>query len=180
MKFLFALLNIPLAALLVSCGTVSEVQPTTGVSSKRYSRVLIRDFKYTEEDGEDGLGSPTTFPNTILTYVIKNGGYSSVVRNGKANSETLVIEGEVTTYNEGNPMLRAMVGFGAGSSYFDANVRFVDGGTGKVVGTMDADKNSWVLGGGLAAGQTAQGFMIGAAQKVGEESLKFSKRASQP
>ena len=104
--------------------------------------------------------------------------YTSVARGGKTDANTLVIEGEVTRFVEGNAALRALVGLGAGSSYFDADVRFLDGANGKVVGTMKADKNSWVLGGGLAAGQTVETFMNGAAKKVGQESMKFSNQGA--
>ena len=100
-----------------------------------------------------------------------------MTRNGKAGADSLIITGDVTRYVAGNAALRALVGFGAGSSYFDADVRFIDGASGKVVGTMKADKNSWGLGGGLAAGQTPETFMKGAAKTVAEESTKYSKSA---
>ena len=59
-----------------------------------------------------------------------------------------------------------LVGFGAGSSYFDAIVELRDGGTGEIIGTIDVDKNSWGLGSLMAAGQTVERFMQGAAKKV--------------
>jgi Domain of unknown function (DUF4410) len=167
----------PFALLFASCGSISDVKPTESFSSKKFAKVVVRDFKYTEEEGEDGIHSTTDFPDKICKGITSKKAFTSVMRNSKPSSGTLVIEGEVTKYVEGNPMLRAMVGMGAGSSYFDANVRFVDGGTGKVIGNLTAGKNSWVLGGGLAAGQTAKGFMLGAAEKVSVESIKFSNIA---
>jgi hypothetical protein len=55
---------------------------------------------------------------------------------------------------------------GAGSSYFDAILRCKDADSGQQIGEIVVDKNSWALGGGLAAGQTVQGFMEGAAKKA--------------
>ena len=180
MKFFYLFLLVPLASVFASCGTVSEMKPTEGFSEKKYSKVVVRNFTYTEVDGEDGIHSTTDFPDKIRNEILEKNVFISVARNAKPSTDTLVIEGEVTKYHDGNPMLRAMVGFGAGSSYFDANVRFIDGGSGKVIGNLQAGKNSWVLGGGLAAGQTAKSFMVGAAEKVSVESLKFSKNAPKP
>lgn len=179
MKSLFLLL--PVAALLASCGSVSEVTPTPGITaSKSFTKVLVRDFKYEgAADQKRGPVSSQTFPNLISNEIKKKGAFSPVLRSGKPDRNTLVIEGEVTRFVEGNAALRGLVGLGAGSSYFDANVRFVDGGTQSVLGTMKADKNSWGLGGGLAASQTVESFMNGAAEKVGSESTKFSKSAAQ-
>ncbi len=52
---------------------------------------------------------------------------------------------------------------------FDARVELVDGGSGKTLGTWKVDKNSWALGGGIAATQTPEGFMQEAASKIGTE-----------
>ena len=176
------LLLLPFVALLASCGTVSSVQPATGatVGGKAYSKVVVRDFAYRgAADQENGPVSGKNFPNYVSAEIAKKNAFGSVARSGKADANTLVVEGEITRFVEGNAALRALVGLGAGSSYFDASVRFVDGGNGAVVGTMTADNNSWVLGGGLAAGQTVETFMHGAAQKVAGESVKFSKGAAQ-
>ena len=180
MKLFYLFLLVPMTSLFVSCGTVSDMKPTEGISEKKYSKVVVRNFKYTEEGGEDGIHSTTEFPDKIRSEITAKNVFTSVSRNAKPSSDTLVIEGEVTKFVEGNPALRAIVGFGAGSSYFDANVRFIDGGSGKVIGNLEAGKNSWVLGGGLAAGQTAKSFMNGAAKKVSLESVKFSKNAPNP
>ena len=171
----------PAIAVLTSCGVTSSVKPTEGVAvgGKKYSKVVVRDFAYRgAADEARGPASAQSFPNSISSEVNKTGAYTSVARGGKTDANTLVIEGEVTRFVEGNAALRALVGLGAGSSYFDADVRFLDGANGKVVGTMKADQNSWVLGGGLAAGQTVETFMNGAAKKVGQESVKFSNQGA--
>jgi hypothetical protein len=73
---------------------------------------------------------------------------------------------------EGNAALRMFVGMGAGSSYFDANVRFSDS-RGKSLGMIRVDKNSWALGGGLAATQTVDTYMREGAKKTAEASTKL-------
>ena len=81
----------------------------------------------------------------------------------------------VTRFVEGNAALRLFIGMGAGSSYFDATTRFKDS-TGKVLGEIKTDKNSWGLGGSIAAGQTVFKFMENAAEKVAEEARKISSK----
>jgi uncharacterized NAD-dependent epimerase/dehydratase family protein len=66
---------------------------------------------------------------------------------------------------------------GAGSSYFDATTALADAETGASLGLVTTDKNSWALGGGIAAGQTVQSFMQGAAEKIAKE-LKERKKGA--
>lgn len=51
---------------------------------------------------------------------------------------------------KGNAALRSLVGMGAGSSNFNPNVYLTDATTGKEIGMMKVDKNTWALGGGLS------------------------------
>jgi hypothetical protein len=75
----------------------------------------------------------------------------------------------ITRFVEGNAALRLLVGMGAGSSYFDANIQVTDGGNNASVTSLHADKNSWGLGGGIAASQTVDTFMNEAAKKTAAE-----------
>jgi hypothetical protein len=70
---------------------------------------------------------------------------------------------------EGNVALRLLVGMGAGSSYFDANIRLIDGASGATLSTTKVDKNSWGLGGGIAASQTVESFMNQGAKAVAKD-----------
>ena len=165
---------------LVSCGTVSELDVKNVRGSKKYAKVLVRDFAYKGSAEEvTGPASSTIFQNYISDAVKKEGMFGSVARSGKPGADTLVIDGDVTRYAAGNAALRAMVGLGAGSAYFDADVNFRDGATNQIIGSIKVDNNSWVLGGGLAAGQTPETFMRGAAKKVAKESSIFSSKTSQ-
>jgi hypothetical protein len=169
-------LSLPAAALLFcSCGTVSELAATSGPVAASYSKVVVKDFNYKgASDEPSGPASATTFPEYISTELRKNGSFASVSRTNKPAAGTLVISGDVTRFVSGNAALRLIVGMGAGSSYFDADVHFTDGSTGKQIGSMKVDKNSWVLGGGLAAGQTPDSIMQGAARNVAKEAAKLS------
>ena len=82
---------------------------------------------------------------------------------------TLVVSGEITRLKKGNAAARLLIGFGAGSSHFDATVRVSDGPSGADFGTIMVDKNSWALGGGIASSQSVESFMEGAAKKVATE-----------
>jgi hypothetical protein len=92
----------------------------------------------------------------------------------------VIIAGEVTRYTEGDSFARFMIGFGAGSSYFDATVRFTDGLNHEEVGVIKVDKNSWVLGGGYASGQTPEMYMAEAAKKIAAETKRLAKSQDSP
>ena len=98
---------------------------------------------------------------------------SVFLRSGTPDPSTLILRGAITQYDEGNATLRWMIGFAAGNVNFDANVELVDGGSGRSLGNWIVNKNSWALGGGIAATQTPEGFMQEAASKIGAQlSLK--------
>ena len=166
---------------LVGCGTVSEVTPTTDkeVDFRKYDRVLVLDFA-------DGVSDKTksgaqakkkaemavrtkSFPDLIAIALGEKNVFKEVARSGNPDLQTLIISGTITRYSEGDAMGRLFVGFGAGSSYFDARVVFSDGGTSNVLANQEVDKNSWVLGGGIAATQTPDEFMHEAAKILAED-----------
>jgi hypothetical protein len=160
-------------ATLVSCGTVATV-PAGGEAGapiasagKTYSRVVVNDFRSAVSD-DDGstVAAGRKFADIIAVAVRSAKPGATVERNGRADANTLVIGGEITRFVEGNAALRYFVGMGAGSSYFDADVRLSDGGSNRQLTLIRADKNSWGLGGGIAAGQTVEVFMREAAKKV--------------
>lgn len=172
MKILLTL-SVSAAAVLSlsSCGTVAPVAPdsagtTTGAAvGKTYTKVLVQDFRDIAQGDETGTAG-AKFAGIIAGEIMRAKPTASVVRTGKPDASTLVIGGDITRYVEGNAALRLLVGMGAGSSYFDAIIRVTDGGTGGVVSTLKADKNSWGLGGSIAASQTVETFMNEAAKKT--------------
>jgi hypothetical protein len=146
------------------------------VTAKTFNCVLVRDFTHTVKKDKGGAPiAANKFSDQIAAAIHASKPGIQVTRNGKAGPGTLTIGGEVTRYVEGNAALRLLIGMGAGSSYFDANVRFSDGADGKELGVIRVDKNSWGLGGGLAAGQTVESFMKEGAQKTAIEAAKLVK-----
>jgi hypothetical protein len=171
------------AALLVAaCGTTSSLQApkeSRSVDLTRFSRLLVEDFT----DEATAKAKPEVqpllklkldsavkaFPDQIAAVTKSGGGFDEVARSGNPDASTLVLRGAITQFDEGNATLRWMVGFAAGNVNFDARLQLVDGGTGESLGTWDVNKNSWALGGGIAATQTPEGFMQEAAGKIGTE-----------
>ncbi|WP_020396657.1 DUF4410 domain-containing protein [Thiolinea disciformis] len=113
------------------------------------------------------------FAKRIASKVAQTKAFESVSRE-QASGKALVISGKIREYKEGNVALRALIGFGAGSSYFDADVAFSDNETGKKIGDIKVDKNSWALGGVIAATQDVASHMDSAASSIANQ-LKKAK-----
>jgi hypothetical protein len=163
---------------LTSCGSTSGLKNTQGqaiASTRKFSKVTVQDFKLSaKEMGEKVTASKVYFADRIATALNKSGRFSSVERNATADANTLVIDGAITKYEEGNPTLRLFIGMGAGSSFFESDVNFRDS-KGAIIGHIKVDKNSWALGGGISAGQGPEAFMNGAADKIAEEAAKLAR-----
>jgi hypothetical protein len=160
---------------LAACGTTTPLQTTNLSSVRKFSKVTVQDFTSSVADPEAGVATAKTyFPDRIAEEIRKTGAFSSVSRNRKPDANTLVIDGTITKFQEGNSILRLFVGMGAGTALFEANVAFRDGGAGQI-GTIKVDKNSWALGGGVAAAQNPTMFMNGAAEKIAEEANKLER-----
>jgi hypothetical protein len=163
---------------LAGCGSTSSLKNAQGqaiASARKFSKVTVQDFKLsTKEMGEKVTASKVYFADRIATAINKGGRFSSAKRNATADANTLVIDGVITKYEEGNPTLRFFIGMGAGSSFFESDVNFRDS-KGTIIGHIKVDKNSWALGGGIAAGQNPEAFMNGAADKIAEEAAKLAR-----
>ena len=169
---------IVVGCFLTACGTTSPLKGTGGetiTSTRRFSKVTVQDFGLSAPAvGEKVTASKVYFADRIATEIKKTGKFSSVGRNSKPDSDTLVINGVITKYEEGNAAMRFFIGMGAGSSFFEADVNFRDS-KGTTVGKIKVDKNSWALGGGIAAGQNPETFMNGASDKIAGEAAKLAK-----
>ena len=152
---------------------------------QRYDRVVVLDFV----DGTDKTKisadkriafdeamkiAVRDFADRIAGEIRKTGVFTQVLRE-PAEGEALRISGTITRYASGNAMLRLLIGFGAGSSYFDATVDLSDNTSAEKLGQVIVDKNSWGLGGAIAASQNVEGFMQGAAEKIAKD-LASAKR----
>jgi len=171
-----------LALLLAGCGTTSGFKAASGqnaVDLSPFSRVVVKDFTDAVSEKRKGPDREKKaaemkrvtkdFADMLAWEIGQKAAFAQVVRTGAEDEKTLIIGGQITRYEEGSPTARFLVGMGAGSSYFDARIEFLRGGTGELLGTLEANRNSWVLGGGIAATQTPDSFMREAARKVAEE-----------
>ena len=168
---------------LTACGTTSGIsnpEATPAANLAVYERVVVADFEdATKEQSTQSMNAAREFPDLIVQQVRASGVFESVERGADGTAPgTLLLTGSVTRYREGNAAARALFGFGAGSSYFDALVELRDGASQSVLGFIEVDKNSWPLGGLLAATQTTRTFMEGAAKKVAQELRKQRPAAS--
>ncbi len=174
-RFLATSALLLFTVMLSSCGTTSTLKSASGgggiTTARTFSKVTVQD--YTSTVGEDSGVANKHFADLIAAQIRQTGGFSAVSRNATADASTLVVDGTITRYNEGNAALRLFIGMGAGSSYFDATTRFKDSG-GSSLGQIVTDKNSWGLGGGIAASQTTETFMTNAAQKIAAEARKLA------
>lgn len=173
---------------LIGCGTTSNIRPTSFTEMPNlasYETVVVLDF-------EDGVDISKIKPEKLTEYkelmkiavknfadriageIRKTGAFENVLREG-TKDKAVQVSGVITRYTEGNAALRLFIGLGAGSSYFDANVDIFDHESMHKIGAINVDKNSWALGGGLAAGQSVESFMKGAAKKIASE-LKKAKQ----
>ena len=176
-------LSIMLASLLLqACGTTTNLKPAADTSKldfSAYDRIIVLDF--TDATDKTGMSvqkrerheetmrvATRNFADRLAAEIRITHAWFEVLRvpNSAAGIE---ITGAITRYQSGNAVARLMIGLGAGSSYFDADVVFSDNPSGRKLGQISTDKNSWFLGGGLAAGQSVEGFMQGAAEKIARE-----------
>jgi hypothetical protein len=176
---------------LTACGTTSSLQSAEQdkmIDLTPYSKLIVEDFTDQATAKAKAEAQPIlrlkmesavkTFPDQIAAVTRSQGGFTEVGRTGTPDAATLVMRGAITQYDEGNATLRWMVGFAAGNVNFDATVELVDGGSGRSLGTWVVDKNSWALGGGIAATQTPEGFMQEAATKIGTQLSEKRKEGS--
>jgi hypothetical protein len=178
---------VPMMALaLAACGTTSGVRSNASPESKAvlpdvsgYDKVVVLNFTDATDKSSikekdlraysDTVSTATrTFADLIANKLRSTGAFPEVVRS-PAEGKTLQITGRITRLAEGNTAARLLVGFGAGSAYFDATTELVDAESGKKLGEIVTDKNSWALGGAIAAAQNVQSFMDGAAKKIATE-----------
>ena len=158
--------------LLAGCGTTTGLtkngKDPVVVDLSNYKSIVVEDFS----DGTEKKSLPQfagrNFSDRISSS-IRGKGFVKTVSRKPVEERSLIISGKITRYEEGNPTLRLLVGMGAGSSYFDATVVLKDSLSGEVIGEIIADRNSWGLGGAVAATQTVDQFMIETADKVATE-----------
>lgn len=147
--------------ILQSCGTVSSIRPTVQnkpIDIKSYKAIVIKDFTNEVPNQKINEIAKKDFPDKILKLVEDSLLFESTNRNKKIK-DSLVISGKITEFKEGNDLLKALVGFGAGRSSFSSDVDLIDGNSNEKIGTIEVRKKSWFLGGQVAVAQTVQVLM---------------------
>jgi hypothetical protein len=163
------------AVILIGCGTTSSLKAARGnnvPSLQKYNQVSVLDFadKTKNDEPRDKMREyGRHFADLVAVELLKTNAFGKVDRVESPQPGSLALAGDITRCTEGSSALRYWVGMGAGSSYLDATLRFSDADSSEPIGEIVVDKNSWALGGGLAAGQTVQKFMEGAAKKVANQ-----------
>ncbi len=169
MKKLFFLLTF---FLLAACGSTSSIQDKEGKMThtdlSSYDNVVVLDFSDATKKNNLPAFAGKNFADRIAASIKEKGVFKAVSREPIAD-KSIIVSGTITKYNEGNGALRLLIGFGAGSSYFDADVNLTDSLTKQELGKIVVDKQSWALGGIAASTQTVEGFMDGATKKIATE-----------
>ncbi len=163
----FSLMSVATITLLTGCGTISGINASKGQTirnASKYDQIAVMDFSNKTAKKNAGV----IFADRIADKLEAKGGFKNVTRN-KPEGNALVISGTITRCEDGNATARMWIGLGAGSSYFDADVKFSGNLESSEWGTITVDKNSWVLGGAVAASQDVDYFMNEAADKICEE-----------
>jgi hypothetical protein len=163
---------LPLLLALAACGTTSNLQPSNPVATPAsphalaktaaldlsgYDKVVVLDFtdatdktKLKPEDARSYSDSMSTavrtFADLIAQKIRSTGAFADVIRGGNADGKALVVSGRITRLVEGNGTLRFFIGFGAGSSYFEATTDVGDVESGQNLGHVVTDKivGHWV------------------------------------
>jgi len=173
------IIAIVAASFLTACGTTSGMKtamPQGAVSEKEqkldfseYNTIIIKNFG----DGTKRQDLPKLagkyFADEIEIAIKRSGAFETVSRKDIDSEKIIVVSGDITKYEEGDDVMKFFIGYGVGSTYFDANISFTDLVSNEVIGNMKVDKNSWPLGGGIATMQTIDSFMQGAAKKISKE-----------
>jgi Domain of unknown function (DUF4410) len=174
MKSAYLLLVTCCLSLFVSCGS-STVNITNSSIKTSYTNVVVRNFACKVPSASAQAKENTNkVSDFIVSSVIAEKSFLSASKTGKISPDTLVIAGDITQYDEGNPSLRLIVGMGTGKASMSGDVRFIDGATNKVFGTMHVE-DSIKAGGIIGAMRKPERMALGMAESIASESVQFSR-----
>ena len=170
--------------ILSGCGTTSGLRNAKNSNQKldlsSYNTVIVNDFGdgiSSTSDDQKVLSEGRRFADMIASGLKSKNVFSKVERNVYSTNNALLIDGKITEYEEGNSTKRMLIGFGAGSSKFDARVYARDNKSKEILGDLNVDLNSWALGGAIAASQDCNSHMNSAASSIVKE-VVIAKKAT--
>lgn len=179
MKFMKTFWLVILTTLICSCGTTSNMKSPDSSANiadlSHYEQVIVNDFEdNVSKSGNDDLivKEGKKFADIIASSVRSKNSFKKVDRNITSEEFALLIDGKINKYEKGNAAMRTLIGFGAGSSKFNAIVDVKDNQTKKLLGRIDVSKMSWLLGGIAAGSQDVESHMDSAASKIADECTK--------
>ncbi|MCC8368778.1 MAG: DUF4410 domain-containing protein [Rickettsia endosymbiont of Oxypoda opaca] len=178
-NFIFLILMLLLSA----CGSTSGIRNTQKSTDlpnfSKYDCVIVNDFIDSTSKSSNNphvISEGKKFADIIANLIKSKKLFNIVERNVDSTTTAILIDGKITKYNEGNAVMRTLIGFGAGSSQFDAKINIRDNETKQLLGTIDVNKMSWALGGAIAGTQDVKSHMNSAASKIADECAIAKKR----
>ena len=179
MKLIQTFWFLILTAFLCSCGTTSNMKSTDLSANipdlSHYEQVIVNDFEDNVSKSRNDdliLKEGKKFADIIAASIRSKNSFKKVDRNIMSEESALLIDGKINKYEKGNAVMRTLIGFGAGSSKFNAIVNIKDNQTKKSLGRIDVSKMSWLLGGLAAGSQDVESHMDSAASKIADECTK--------
>ncbi|MGL5719700.1 MAG: DUF4410 domain-containing protein [Alphaproteobacteria bacterium] len=173
-----------LTGMLSACGSTSNLRNASNseldLNLANYRRVIVNDLTNSVTEGDKSphiAAEGKKFADMIASEIIATKAFEKVERNVHSQEPALLIQGSIIECTEGNPALRVMVGFGAGSSCFDAKVLLKDNATKRTLGEIDVNKMSWALGGMIAGVQDVNSHMISGASSIASECARAKNRS---
>ena len=138
----------------------------------KYTYVIVNDFGdgvSKSHDDSNIISEGKRFADIISSSIKSKNLFDKIERNTNSPESALLIDGNITQYEEGNVALRTLIGLGAGSSHFDAKVNIKDNITKELLAEIDVDQMSWALGGIMAGSQDVKSHMNLSAKKIADE-----------
>jgi len=156
----------------------------SSINLAHYDHVIVNDFydRVSTEAGDKKVrNAGRTFAYLITKKLRSYQAFKSVKMNKNNDQDnTLLIEGKITQYEEGDATLRNLIGLGIGSAHFDAKVYVKDNNNKRILGNIDVDKYSFPLGGFIGGLHDVKYHMNSASSAIAEEIIQAKLKPRQP
>lgn len=140
----FALLVI--SVIFSACGSTIRLHDKE--QCKPYAHVIINDFKdkvSRKHNNPHIIAEGKRFADLISCEMIKKDLFDKVDRNIQSDKTALLIDGDILKYQEGDEMLRSLIGLGIGACRFAAKVYLRDNETKKIIASIYVSQVSGII-----------------------------------
>lgn len=144
---------------------------------KPYARVIVNDFKdkvSKKHNNPHIIAEGRRFADMLANEIIKKDLFDKIDRNIESDEDALLIDGDILKYQEDDAMLRFVVGWGAGSSKFNAQANLRDNKTKKIIASINVNETSGITG-GFANKHKIKHTIRAAAKSVAHKCSKFKQ-----